>query len=165
MPTGAFRRSELVDLNIEHLEFTGRALLIHLDKSKTNQYGHVEDKAVFQVPNEQFCPLRSLQAWLAMLGRTSGPVFVKIPRSVPGQLARPSDKRLSDISINKLVQKHLGAQYSAHSLRVSFITVSVLNGQSNKFIKNQTKQKSDAMIDRLAFGFGEQDVQAARLTT
>ena len=145
---GAFRRSELVDLNIEDLEFTNRALLIHLGRSKTNQYGEVEDKAVFQVPNEDFCPVRSLQAWLDLLGRSTGPVFVKIPRSVPGQLATPSDKRLSAISINKLVQKRLGADYSAHSLRVSFITVSVLNGQSNKFIKNQTKQKTDAMIDR-----------------
>lgn len=145
---GAFRRSELEDLNIEQLQFTSRALLIHLGKSKTNQYGEVEDKAVFQVPNEDFCPVRSLQAWLALLGRSTGPVFVKIPRSVPGQLAMPSGKRLSAISINKLVQKRLGADYSAHSLRVSFITVSVLNGQSNKFIKNQTKQKTDAMIDR-----------------
>ncbi|GAA4365910.1 site-specific integrase [Hymenobacter saemangeumensis] len=145
---GAFRRSELVDLNLEHLEFTPRALLIHLPKSKTNQYGAAEDKAVFQVPNEDFCPVHALQAWLALLGRTTGPVFVKIPRTVPGKVAQPSAKRLSAISINKLVQKRLGPQYSAHSLRVSFITVSVLNGQSNKFIKNQTKQKTDAMIDR-----------------
>lgn len=145
---GAFRRSELVDLNIEDLNFTSRALIIDLHKSKTNQHGEEEKKAIFQVPNEDFCPVRSLQAWLSRLGHSTGPVFVKIPRSVPGQLATPSDNRLSATSINKLVQKRLGDDYSAHSLRVSFITVSVLNGQSNKFIKNQTKQKTDAMIDR-----------------
>ncbi|SHJ79377.1 Site-specific recombinase XerD [Hymenobacter daecheongensis DSM 21074] len=145
---GAFRRSELVDLNIEQLEFTERALLVHLAKSKTNQYGAVEDKAIFYAPNADFCPVRCLRAWLNLLGRTTGPLFVKIPRATPGQMAAPSDKRLSDISINKLVQKRLGPAYSAHSLRVSFVTVAVLNGQSHKAIKNQTKQKTDAMIER-----------------
>lgn len=145
---GAFRRSELVDLNIEQLEFTERALLVHLAKSKTNQYGAVEDKAIFYAPNADFCPVRCLRAWLNLLGRTTGPLFVKIPRAAPGQMAQPSDKRLSDISINKLVQKRLGPAYSAHSLRVSFVTVAVLNGQSHKAIKNQTKQKTDAMIER-----------------
>ena len=145
---GAFRRSELVDLNIEQLEFTERALLVHLAKSKTNQYGAVEDKAIFYAPNADFCPVRCLRAWLNLLGRTTGPLFVKIPRASPGQMAAPSDKRLSDISINKLVQKRLGPDYSAHSLRVSFVTVAVLNGQSHKAIKNQTKQKTDAMIER-----------------
>mgnify|MGYP004518784099 CR=1 FL=1 len=145
---GAFRRSELVGLNIEQLEFTERALLVHLAKSKTNQYGAVEDKAIFYAPNADFCPVRCLRAWLGRLGRTTGPLFVKIPRAAPEQMAAPSDKRLSDISINKLVQKRLGPAYSAHSLRVSFVTVAVLNGQSHKAIKNQTKQKTDAMIER-----------------
>lgn len=145
---GAFRRSELVNLNIEQLEFTERALLVHLAKSKTNQYGAVEDKAIFYAPNADYCPVRCLRAWLGLLGRTMGPLFVKIPRARPGQMATPSDKRLSDISINKLVQKRLGPDYSAHSLRVSFVTVAVLNGQSHKAIKNQTKQKTDAMIER-----------------
>ncbi len=145
---GAFRRSELVGLNIEQLEFTERALLVHLAKSKTNQYGAVEDKAIFYAPNMDYCPVRCLRAWLNLVGRTSGPLFVKIPRAAPGQLAIPSEKRLSDISINKLVQKRLGPDYSAHSLRVSFVTTAVLNGQSHKAIKNQTKQKTDAMIER-----------------
>ncbi|WP_343069187.1 tyrosine-type recombinase/integrase [Hymenobacter citatus] len=145
---GAFRRSELVDLNIEQLEFTERALLVHLAKSKTNQYGAVEDKAIFYAPTLDYCPVRCLRAWLNLLGRTTGPLFVKIPRTTPGQMAVPSQKRLSDISINKLVQKRLGPGYSAHSLRVSFVTVAVLNGQSHKAIKNQTKQKTDAMIER-----------------
>ncbi|MCR5890732.1 hypothetical protein LRS06_23685 [Hymenobacter sp. J193] len=87
---GAFRRSELVDLNIEQLEFTERALLVHLAKSKTNQYGAVEDKAIFYAPNADFCPVRCLRAWLNLLGRTTGPLFVKIPRATPGQMAAPS---------------------------------------------------------------------------
>ena len=146
---GAFRRSELVALNVEYLELTSQALMIHLDKSKTNQFGEVEDKAVFYAPDDRYCPVRSVQAWLDVLGRNTGPLFVSLKR-VPKQVAQPSPFRLSDISANKLVQQHLGPQYSAHSLRASFVTIAVEAGQSNKAIKNQTKQKTDAMIERYA---------------
>lgn len=50
--------------------------------------------------------------------------------------------------MNLLVKEHLGARFSAHSLWVSFIATARLAGQSNEFIKNQTKQKTDAMISR-----------------
>ncbi len=140
--------AELAALNVEDLEFNDGALVVHLARSKTTQYGETEDKAVFYAPNPDHCPVRALRAWLAALGRTSGPLFVKMPRAAPDQMAQPSDKRPSAISLNKLVQKRLGPQYSAHSLRVSFVTVAILNGQSHKTIKNQTKQKTDAIIDR-----------------
>jgi integrase len=52
--------------------------------------------------------------------------------------------------MNVLVQETFGPGYTAHSLRASFITQAVKSGQSNKAIKNQTKQKTDAMIERYA---------------
>jgi hypothetical protein len=73
---------------------------------------------------------------------------VSLKRSRPGAPGKPTDKRLADRRVNLLVKEHLGAKYSAHSLRVSFITTAKLAGQSNDFIKNQTKQKTDAMISR-----------------
>lgn len=83
---GAFRRAELVELNIEQLEFMERALLMHLAKSKTNQYGAVEDEAIFYAPTADFCPVHTMRVWLQLVGRTSGPLFVKIPRVAPGQI-------------------------------------------------------------------------------
>ena len=145
---GAFRRSELVALNIEALEYKSGALVLHLDKSKTNQQGETEDKAVFYAPTPLFCPIRAYEEWLAVLGRTSGPLFVSMVRGKPGQPGRPGTRRLTDGRLNSIVKAHLGDKYSAHSLRASFITIAVLNGQSNNFIKNQTKQKTDEMISR-----------------
>lgn len=155
---GAFRRSELVALNVEHLEFTERALIVHLPKSKTNQAGEAEDKAVFYAATAAFCPVRCTRAWVQQLGRDTGPLFVSLKRGKIKGEALPTQNRLSPLRVNRLVQLHLNhdeeglkvaeKNYSAHSLRVSFITVSVLRGQSNRFIKNQTKQKTDAMIDR-----------------
>ncbi|SFQ80047.1 tyrosine-type recombinase/integrase [Hymenobacter arizonensis] len=147
---GAFRRSELVALNVEDVELTRQALVIHLQRSKTNQYGEAEDKAVFYSPTADYCPVRAVQDWLAVLGRPSGPLFTRMNRGRAGETGRPGQARLSDQSVNDVVQRHLGPAYSAHSLRAAFVTVAVEAGQSNKAIKNQTKQKTDAMIERYA---------------
>jgi site-specific recombinase XerD len=147
--TGAFRRSELVGLNLEHIELTDAALILSLPKSKTNQAGELEQKAVFYASNPLFCPIRAYKAWVELLGgRAEGPVFVSLARGKTGEAGTPSRRRLSDRRVNLLVKEHLGTKYSAHSLRASFITTAKLNGQSNEFIKNQTKQKTDAMISR-----------------
>lgn len=147
---GAFRRSELVALNVEDVELTRLALVIHLRRSKTNQYGEEEDKAVFYAPSADYCPVRAVQDWLAMLNRPTGPLFTRMSRGTSQRPAQPGKSRLSDQSVNDIVQRHLGPTYTAHSLRASFVTVAVEAGQSNKAIKNQTKQKTDAMIERYA---------------
>ena len=147
---GAFRRSELVALNVEDIELTRQALLIHMRRSKTNQYGQEEDKAVFYAPLADYCPVRSVQDWIECLGRTTGPLFTRMSRGNKDRPAQPGQARLTDQSVNDLVQRHLGPAYSAHSLRASFVTIAVEAGQSNKAIKNQTKQKTDAMIERYA---------------
>jgi site-specific recombinase XerD len=131
---GAFRRSELAALDVNHVRLTSKALLVDMEGSKTNQHGELENKAVFYTSDELFCPVRAVLEWKELLGRTAGPLFV----------------RLTAKGINELVQKHFGTQFTAHSLRAAFVTVAVQKGQSNKAIKNQTKQKTDAMIERYA---------------
>jgi integrase len=147
---GAFRRSELAALNTEQVRLTPRALLLDLAGSKTNQHGELETKAVFYAPDELYCPVRAVQEWQALLGRPTGPLFVRLARGAAGQPARLGPHRLTAKGINELVQKHFGPQFTAHSLRAAFVTVAVQQGQSNKAIKNQTKQKTDAMIERYA---------------
>jgi len=148
---GAFRRSELCALDLEHLEFSRENLLLHLGKSKTNQFGEVETKAVFYSSDYRYCPIRAVQDWLDQLGHTTGPLFVSL-RRVPGQAAVASSARLSEVSINEIVKEHLGYSHTgklctAHSLRVSFVTINVQSGKSNKAIRTQTGQKTDKMID------------------
>jgi integrase len=148
---GAFRRSELHALDLEQLEFSRENLLLHLGKSKTNQFGEAETKAVFYSSDYRYCPIRALQDWIDQLGRTTGPLFVSL-RRVPGQAAVASMGRLSDVSINNIVKEHLGYSHTgkhctAHSLRVSFVTINVQLGKSNKAIRTQTGQKTDRMID------------------
>jgi site-specific recombinase XerD len=148
---GAFRRSELRALDLEQLKFSREHLIIELGKSKTNQFAEAETKAVFYSSDYRYCPIRAVQDWMEQLGRTTGPLFVSL-RRVPGQAAVASSSRLSEVSINEIVKEHLGLLRTgklctAHSLRVSFVTINVAAGKSNKAIRTQTGQKSDKMID------------------
>lgn len=141
--TGAFRRSELTALNVQDLRFTEECLVVSLGKSKTNQMGDYEEKAIFYSPEPAVCPIRSLKAWLEQLERSEGPIFVMLRKG-----NRLTTKRLSDQSINTVVQRYLGPGYTAHSLRASFVTVAKLNGADDSKIMNQTKHKTSAMIRR-----------------
>ena len=141
--TGAFRRSELSELTVQQLRFTEDCLIVSLAKSKTNQLGEYEEKAIFYSPEAKVCPIRSLQAWLRQLKRETGPVFVSLRKG-----ERLTEARLSDKSINAVVQRYLGPSYSAHSLRASFVTVAKLAGADDSEIMNQTKHKTSAMIRR-----------------
>jgi len=141
--TGAFRRSELAALNVGDLAFSDEGLIVNLAKSKTNQYGAAEEKAIFYSPDVQLCPIRTLQAWLQRLDRTAGPVFVSFRKG-----ERLTERRLSDKHVNLIVQRYLGAKYTAHSLRASFVTVAKLAGADDSEVMNQTKHKTSEMIRR-----------------
>ena len=61
---GAFRRSELVSLDVSDLEFTRAGLVVTLRKSKTDQEGKSRRLGIPYGSSEGTCPVRSLQAWL-----------------------------------------------------------------------------------------------------
>lgn len=45
-------------------------------------------------------------------------------------------------------KQYIGNEYSAHSLRASFVTIAKLNGADDSQIMQQTKHRTRAMIDR-----------------
>ena len=141
--TSALRRSELCALDLPQLESTQDCVLVHLTRSKTNQEGENELKAIFYSPEVMVCPIRTLHKWLAVLGRTDGPLLVRIRRH---RTVTPD--RLTDQSVNAIVKKYLGEQYSAHSLRASFVTVAKRNGAQNSEIMRQTGHRTETMIRR-----------------
>jgi site-specific recombinase XerD len=141
--TGAFRRSELVALNVNNLTFTEDGLIISLAKSKNNQYGDYEEKAIFYSPEAVLCPIRTLQAWIGRLENKDSPLFVRVRKG-----DKITSNRLSDTTVNDLVKAYFGMNYSAHSLRASFITIAKINGADDSEIMRQSKHKTSAMIQR-----------------
>ena len=141
--SGAFRRSEMAALDLEDLRFSEEGLIVDLKKSKTNQLGEHEEKAIFYSPELPLCPIRSLQSWVKVLGRTQGPLFVSLRKN-----SRLTERRLTDKHLNLIVQRYLGPTFSAHSLRASFVTVAKLAGADDSEVMNQTKHKTSEMIRR-----------------
>lgn len=146
---GAFRRSELVAVNIEHLKRTPEGYIITIPRSKTNQYGEIEFKALFvNELNSQRCPVQVMDKWLSCLGRSTGPLFTRLRRGAkPGDVRRTLE-RLADKRVGLILKHYMGDEYSAHSLRASFVTISKRNGADDSSIQEQTGHKSSKMIQR-----------------
>jgi site-specific recombinase XerD len=146
---GAFRRSELVSLNIEDLRFTSNGVEILVKRSKTDQLGEGVLKAIPLGSAPELSPVRALEAWIALLGRQAGPLFVSIAKG-----GRIAEQRLSDRSVALIIKKRLlsagldPADFSGHSLRSGFATQAALNGASDRSIMNQTGHRSRQMVDR-----------------
>ena len=73
---GAFRRSELVALNVEDLEETPEGILVTLRRSKTDQEGVGRKVAIPR--GEVACPVAAVKVWLEAAGITEGAVFRRI---------------------------------------------------------------------------------------
>jgi site-specific recombinase XerD len=75
---GAFRRSELVALNVEDLEESEQGFKVIIRHSKTDQEGAGQTIAI--VRGSVACPVAALKAWLAAAGIAAGPIFRSVKK-------------------------------------------------------------------------------------
>ena len=146
---GAFRRSELVSLDIEDLERTRDGYVITLRRSKTDQEGHGRKIGIPYGSHPQACAVRVLSDWLKAAGMTEGPVFRSVNRH--GQLQRG---RLTSQVVAQVVKRTAAAagldpaKYGGHSLRAGLVTSAAKAGKSERVIMKQTGHKSVQMVRR-----------------
>ena len=74
---GAFRRSELVSLTWEYIDFVSDGMIITLARSKTDQTGE-GTRCIIPFGNEKRCPVRTLIAWQQASGCYRGKIFRRI---------------------------------------------------------------------------------------
>lgn len=146
--SGAFRRSELVALDVEDLTFTDDGLLVVIRKSKTDQERQGQRIGVPRLPGSDYCPVRALRAWLDAGMITTGPVFRAV--LIGGRL-QPS--RLSDRAVALTVKKRLpdgydASKYAGHSLRSGLVTAALAGGASLGSVMRTTRHKSLGMLLR-----------------
>jgi integrase len=115
---GAFRRTELVGLNVGDLDFQRNGLVVTLRRTKTDQEARGRRVGIPFASTEQTCPVRAVQRWLEAAEISRGAVFRAVDRH-----DNVSRQRLSDRSIARLVKEHaelIGldpARYAGHSPR------------------------------------------------
>jgi integrase len=146
---GAFRRSELVGLDVEDCSFGKDGLTITLRRSKTDQQGAGRKIGIPYGSNPETCPVRVLQGWIEQAGIASGPLFRSINRH-----GKIQPGRLSGLDVARVVKKLAeragldAGKYAGHSLRAGHATSAAIAGASERSIMNQTGHRSVQMVRR-----------------
>ena len=146
---GAFRRSELVGLDVEDCTIGRDGLTIILRRSKNDQEGAGRKVGIPYGSNPETCPVRTIQAWMAQAGITAGPLFRSVNRE-----GKVQPSRLSGIDVARIIKKlaRRGGldpyKYAGHSLRAGHATAAAVGGASERSIMNQTGHRSVQMVRR-----------------
>ncbi|MFN3628187.1 MAG: site-specific integrase [Parvibaculum sp.] len=145
---GAFRRSELVGLDVSDIEHVRQGIVVTLRRSKTDQNG-AGRKIGIPFGRSKWCPVKQLADWLEHAKIETGPLFRGINRH--GHIA---EQRLSGEAVCVIVKQRTEAAgfdptgYSGHSLRAGLATSAAMAGASAWKIRQQTGHASDAMLNR-----------------
>lgn len=137
---GAFRRSELVALQVSDIEFVQDGARITIRKSKTDQEGEGHVIAIFGGKLD-VCGI--LKDYLQAAGISDGALFRPITKS-----DKTRDQAITDKSIAAIVKRYAEAaglnpdDFSGHSLRAGFITSAAEAGANLFKIMDVSRHKS-----------------------
>ncbi len=152
------RRSELLGMNFEHLNFSEDGIQVLIPFSKTDQTG--QGRMIFlPATNDNYCPVKALNNWLEIAMIDKGPLFYKINKSNTIEKYTMNYKNqkisLTDSSFVKILKKRASDagledcdKISGHSLRIGSITQARMNGVPTHEIMAQSGHKTTQMIDR-----------------
>jgi site-specific recombinase XerD len=135
--SGGFRRSELVDIEYEDIEFVSEGVKIFVKRSKTDQSGEGMTKAIPYFDNKDFCPVIALKNWIEIKELRNGKIF-----------------NISDKNVALLIKKYANYagleshRYAGHSLRSGFATSTAESGAEERSIMAMTGHKSTEMVRR-----------------
>jgi site-specific recombinase XerD len=124
---GAFRRSELIALNVADVIENKEGLRVIIRRSKTS----LEATTIAIPRGTKACPVLALKTWLAAAGIKRGALFRRVNKA-----GRVLPDRLSPQSVALVVKAHAKragldpVQFSAHSLRAGFLTSAARRGAS-----------------------------------
>ena len=147
--SGGFRRTELISINHEDLEFVEEGVKINLRRSKTDQFGEGLIKGLPYFNHEKYCPVTSLKNLINFSNIKAGPIF---RRFIKGSIL--TNYRLTDQSVVLLIKDYLklsgieNQSFSGHSLRSGFATVAAESGADERSIMAMTGHKTTQMVRR-----------------
>ena len=134
---GGFRRSELVAILYEDIDFVTEGIKIFIRRSKTDQSGEGMTKGIPYFSNPEYCPVISLKKWIEKSEIKSGKIF-----------------DISDKSVALIIKKYTSIagldsnKYSGHSLRSGFATSTAELGAEERSIMAMTGHKTTQMVRR-----------------
>ena len=134
---GGFRRSELVAILFEDIDFVQEGVKIFIKRSKTDQSGEGMTKGIPYFSNSNYCPVTSLKNWIEKSEIKSGRIFNMSDKSVALTIKKYA--AIAGLDSNK---------YSGHSLRSGFATSAAELGAEERSIMAMTGHKTSQMVRR-----------------
>ena len=134
---GGFRRSELVSIEYDDVDFVPEGVKIFIKRSKTDQTGEGMTKAIPYFENSSYCPVIALKQWIEIASIKSGKIF-----------------NISDKSVALIIKKYAllagldNKKYAGHSLRSGFATSTAEMGADERSIMAMTGHKTTQMVRR-----------------
>ena len=147
--SGGFRRTELISIDHEDIDFVGEGVKINLKRSKTDQFGEGLVKGIPYFNNEKYCPVISLKDWINLSKIKTGPIFRRFKK---GSIL--TNNRLTDQSVVLIIKEYLklagieNKNFAGHSLRSGFATVAAESGADERSIMAMTGHKTTQMVRR-----------------
>ncbi len=136
---GGFRRSELVNICNEDIEFVNEGIKILIKRSKTDQSGEGIIKAIPYFENHEFCPVLAMKDYIKF----------KNDNSTERKIFDISDKSVALIIKRYAQIAGLDAsRYAGHSLRSGFATTAAEFGAEERNIMAMTGHKTTQMVRR-----------------
>ena len=139
---GAFRRSELVEICVDHINWQPDGIEILIPKSKTDQQ-HTGQYCAIPNGNEKLCAVRALKEWVDKAKINTGFIFFRIYKG-----DKISDVNLTAATVNEILKKHTHAagiknavDFSSHSMRRGLATTASRDGVSIPAIMRQGRWK------------------------
>ena len=137
--SGGFRRSELVNIHYDDIEFVNEGVKILVKRSKTDQSGEGSIKAIPYFDNQEFCPVVALKNY----------VNKKFSNTNEGKIFNISDKSVALIVKRYAEKAGLdSSKYAGHSLRSGFATTAAEFGAEERNIMAMTGHKTTQMVRR-----------------
>ncbi|PQJ26733.1 hypothetical protein BSZ35_19270 [Salinibacter sp. 10B] len=147
--TGALRRSELVALTIEDVQFIeGEGVNVYIRKSKSDQEAEGLVNGLPYGSNKETCPVTALRQWIQAAekeveGPFEGDIFRRFYRG-----ESIGESAMTAQYVSKVLKRHAESagldseEYSAHSLRAGFITQAIRAGKPERRVKEHSGHAS-----------------------
>jgi site-specific recombinase XerD len=147
--TGALRRSELVALTTEDIQFIeGEGVNVYVRRSKSDQEAEGLVKGLPYGSNKETCPVTALRQWLQAAERNvegafEGDIFRRFYRG-----ESIGESAMTAQYVSTVLKRHAESagldpnEYSAHSLRAGFITQAIRAGKAERRVKEHSGHQS-----------------------
>jgi len=162
--SGAFRRSELVGLDVGDVAFVHRGLEVTVRRSKTDQESAGRKLGVLPGKHSSTCPVLAVRSWIESASLVDGPLFRRVTMSK--RRSKVAETRLSEKVVVDVVKRAAAAagldesHFAGHSLRAGFITSAARAGKSERSIMAMSGHRSTDILRRYIRDIGIFDENA-----